>query len=172
MPDRGRTTAGMVNRVSQKPAECERAGLKLVQKTQELMQRTGGHALAMFADSKHQCRFFATEALQSVATDPEAIQLVQNLHPNQFVTPRCIAAVCTTQIRQPDCQYQHSGARWYPRAGTLEWCSRKLSADPATYITSLSGGAWAVPDINVHGRKLSVQRTDQVHDAVAILSRC
>ena len=73
------------------------AALKLVQKTREFMQRTGGHALAMFADSKHQCQFFATEALESVATDPEVTQffgkqLVQNLLPNQFVIPRCIAA--------------------------------------------------------------------------------
>ena len=56
----------------------KRLGSSLFRK-QELMQRTGGHALAMFADSKHQCQFFATEALQPVATDREAIQLASSL---------------------------------------------------------------------------------------------
>lgn len=290
VPDFGCPTAGMTNRASQKPAEYEKAGLKLVQKTQELMQRTGGHALAMFADSKHQCKFFATEALQSVATDPEAIQffgkqLVQNLHPNQFVVPRCIAAppgraalsylpqsrdrkdswkerastlqaLAQTMAQAhadrafflfleggPDLQtiqeaapkvhgifqdpgwtqhvVQHIKRAGVParpnvstappasrpaatrkrasaslrstdeaaRAsiptqrrkvvasstlapGTLEWYSRKLSADPATYMTPLCGGAWALPDINVHQRKINVHRPVQVHDAVATLSRC
>ena len=281
MPDCGRTTAGMANRASQKPAEYEKAGLKLVQKTQELMQRTGGHALAMFADSKHQCQFFATEALQTVATDREAIQffgkqLVQNLHPNQFVVPRCITAppskaalsylpqsrdrkdswkerASTLQalaqtmaqahadkafflfleggpnlqtiqeaapkvhgifqdpgwtqhvlqhikrasvparpsasiappaasrpaatkkrpsasLRNPDetarlsipTQRRKVVAASTLEPGTLDWYSRKLSADPATYMTPLCAGAWALPDINVHQRKINVRRPVQV----------
>ena len=55
-------------------------------------------------------------------------------------------------------------------AGTLEWYSRKLSADPATYMIPLAEGAWALPGINVQQRKINVRRPVQVHDAAAVLS--
>ena len=46
MRNSGGTTAGMANRASQKPVDYGKSGLKLLHRTEELMQRTGGHALA------------------------------------------------------------------------------------------------------------------------------
>jgi len=46
--------------------------MKLLNKTAEPVQVTGAHAVAMFADTKHNCHFYASSALPALATAPSA----------------------------------------------------------------------------------------------------
>lgn len=49
-------------------ANFDRNGHKLLQKAEQLVQRVGGHALAVFADRKHNCHMYASSALQAYLT--------------------------------------------------------------------------------------------------------
>lgn len=86
----------MSDLTSQKPQDHDASGMKLLHKTAELVQVTGAHAVAMFADSKHNCHFNAFSALPALATDPSAAvffckQLILNLHAGQNVLPRFLS---------------------------------------------------------------------------------
>lgn len=64
-------------------------GHKLLRKAQQLLQRTGEHALATIADSKHTCNMYASNVLQLLAGDQSAKlficdQLVCRQHPGQY----------------------------------------------------------------------------------------
>ena len=48
------------------------SGMKLLNKTAEPVQVTGAHAVAFFADTKHNCHFYASSALPALATAPSA----------------------------------------------------------------------------------------------------
>lgn len=83
----------MSDLTSQKPQDYDASGMKLLHKTAELVQVTGVHAVAVFADTKHRRHFYASSALPALATDPSAAlvfckKLVFNLHAGQNVLPK------------------------------------------------------------------------------------
>ena len=69
----------------QKPKVFAPSAKKILQKAAELIQRTGGHALAMYVDDQHSCSFYASKELAALAADTTAThffcqELVQKPH--------------------------------------------------------------------------------------------
>ena len=58
---------------AQLSASFDRNGDMLLRKTEQLVQRVGGQALAIFADSKRNCNLYASEALQGLFEHASAI---------------------------------------------------------------------------------------------------
>ena len=59
-------------------ANFDQNGHKLLRKAEQLVQRVGGHALAVFADRKHNCHMYASCALQALFDDVSAIKFFRD----------------------------------------------------------------------------------------------
>ena len=124
----------MADLPSQKPADFDASGRKLLHKTAQLIQTARGHALAVYADSQHNCHFYASSALQGLATDAAATQffcqqLVQQLHPGQMFIPTFIEVL---PDEKPLPYQQNTGARrrtWKDRVTTLQALVRTMRTD-------------------------------------------
>lgn len=122
MPEAG-SVCRMADLPIRKPAGFEASGKKLLLKTAELIQRAGGHALAMYADSQHNCLFYASSALQALAVDIGAAkffcqQLVLQLHPGQVILPRFKAAVQSQSALAYQSDRKSSRKTWKDRVPT------------------------------------------------------
>ena len=113
----------MSDLTSQKPQDYDASGMKLLNKTAEPVQVTGARAVAMFADTKHNCHFYASSALPALATAPSAAflcqQLVLDLHAGQNALPRFMPAPAKPQKDYESRNKQRHEA-WKQRSSTLQ----------------------------------------------------
>ncbi len=105
------------------------SGKKIFQKAAEIIQRTGGHALAMYVDNQHNCDFYASKALAALATDTTATnffcqELVQKPHqrlrPHETLLSRFTAASLKEQQLQFMSDNKTRQNTWRERAGNLQ----------------------------------------------------
>ncbi len=113
----------------QKPKEFGPSAKKILQKAAELIQRTGGHALAMYVDDQHSCNFYASKELAALATDTTATnffcqELVQKPHqrlrPHETLLSRFTAASLKEQQLQFMADNKTRQKTWRERAGNLQ----------------------------------------------------
>ncbi|DBA80510.1 TPA: hypothetical protein ACH3X1_007780 [Trebouxia sp. C0004] len=78
----------------QKPKDFAASAKKILQKAAELIQRTGGHALAMYVDDQHTCSFYASK--DTTVTHFFCQELVQK--PHQRLRPQ---RLCSPDSLQP-----------------------------------------------------------------------
>ena len=113
-------------------ASFDRNGHKLLRKAEQLVQRAGGHALAVFADRKHNCHMYASSASQALFGDVLAIQffrdeLVHKQHPGLLVFP---VVMQSQQLPKAEVFDQDPNTRhktWKKRWSTLEAFTNELA---------------------------------------------
>lgn len=113
-------------------ANFDRNGHKLLRKTEQLVQRVGGHALAIFADRKHTCHLYASNALQTLHGDLTATmffrdELVNNQHPGQHLFPIIIRSkqLPKAEVFDQDPHTRHK--TWKQRWSTLEAFTNQMA---------------------------------------------
>ncbi len=124
---------------------------KILQKAAELIQRTGGRALAMYVDNQHSCSFYASKELAALATDTTATnffcqELVQKPHerlgPHEFLLSRFTPATLKEQQLQFMSDSKSRQKTWRERAGNLQALA-KLTAQTHpdnAFLLFLEGG--------------------------------
>ncbi len=135
----------------QKPKDFALSAKKILQKAAELIQRTGGHALAMYVDNQHSCSLYASKELAALATDTTATnffcqELVQKPHerlrPHEFLLSRFTPATLKEQQLQFMSDSKSRQKTWRERAGNLQALA-KLTAQTHpdnAFLLFLEGG--------------------------------
>ena len=135
----------------QKPKDFAPSAKKILQKAAELIQRTGGHALAIYVDNQHNCSIYASKGLAALATDTTAThffcqELVQKPHerlrPHEFLLSRFTPATLKEQQLQFMSDNKSRQKTWRERAGNLQTLA-KLTAQTHpdnAFLLCLVGG--------------------------------
>ena len=135
----------------QKPKSFAPSAKEILQKAAELIQRTGGRALAMYVDNQHSCSFYASKELAALATDTTATnffcrELVQKPHerlrPHEFLLSRFTPATLKEQQLQFMSDSKSRQKTWRERAGNLQALA-KLTAQTHpdnAFLLFLEGG--------------------------------
>ncbi|KAL0020594.1 hypothetical protein WJX77_008784 [Trebouxia sp. C0004] len=110
-------------------AEAQRLcgiGKKILQKAAEVIQRTGGQALAMYVDNQHSCTFYASKELAAVATDTTAThqELVQKPHQRLRLYEALLSRFTAARLKEQQLQFMSDTKTrqktWRERAGNLQ----------------------------------------------------
>ncbi len=124
---------------------------KILQKAAELIQPTGGHALAMYVDNQHSCSFYASKELAALATDTAATnfscqELVQKPHqrlrPHEPLLSRFTAATLKEQQLQFMSDNKTRQKTWRERAGNLQALAKltEQTRPDDAFLLFLEGG--------------------------------
>ncbi|DBA78734.1 TPA: hypothetical protein ACH3X1_008644 [Trebouxia sp. C0004] len=144
LPEHGRAAAC---------AEAQRLcgiGKKILQKAAEVIQRTGGQALAMYVDNQHSCTFYASKELAAVATDTTAThqELVQKPHQRLRLYEALLSRFTAARLKEQQLQFMSDTKTrqktWRERAGNLQALA-KLTAQnhpDNSFLLFLEGGKY------------------------------
>ena len=110
----------------------DRNGHKRLRKAEQLVQRVGGHALAVFVDRKHNCHMYASGALQALFGDVSAIkffrdEMVHKHYPAMLLFP---VVMRSKQLPKAEVFNQDPNTRhktWKQRWSTLEAFTNQLA---------------------------------------------
>ncbi|KAL3161685.1 hypothetical protein ABBQ38_008784 [Trebouxia sp. C0009 RCD-2024] len=129
----------------QMPKDFDKAGRKLLMKVAELSCKLGGHALAAYADARHDLHYYASIPLQGLVVEQQLLdflrqQLVEQYHGSQLMTCDFVP-LDSSGVPLLTAQKQRLDA-WDQRMPTLQHLAQAISdlhPDRAFFVFTLMG---------------------------------